>query len=88
MESVHYKRANELYHLAVDLQGLIIKLCQFLSTRKDVFPEPYIEVLSKLQDNVPPVDYPEIKKILEIYYSEPAKYFKYIDPVPLKIQEI
>jgi aarF domain-containing kinase len=53
----HRRSALLLYRLAVGLQGLMIKPCQFLSSRADLVPDEYIEVLSRLQDKVPPRPY-------------------------------
>ncbi|MDZ7727780.1 MAG: AarF/ABC1/UbiB kinase family protein, partial [Dehalococcoidia bacterium] len=39
---------------AVELKGLYIKVGQFISTRADIAPEPYVRILSQLQDRVPP----------------------------------
>lgn len=54
MEKTHRKRARQLYDLSISLGGVLIKLSQYLSTRRDCIPEPYIKILSPLQDNVPP----------------------------------
>lgn len=48
-----------------DLGPSFIKLGQLLSTRGDVLPPEYIEELSKLQDQVPPVPFNEIQPIIE-----------------------
>jgi len=42
-----------------------IKLGQLLSTRPDVLPPAYIDVLSSLQDQVPPADWTAAKEVLE-----------------------
>jgi aarF domain-containing kinase len=38
----------------IELEGLWVKMGQYLSTRADVLPEPYITVLKQLQDSLPP----------------------------------
>lgn len=51
-----------------DLEALgptFIKLGQLLSTRPDFLPMPYIEALSRLQDNVEPFQYEEVEKIIQ-----------------------
>ena len=46
-----------------------IKLGQILSTRPDLLPAQYITALEKLQENVPPFEFSEVKKIVEIELS-------------------
>ncbi len=38
---------------------------QWLSTRADILPQPYLEILSKLQDDVPPVEFSKVRPIIE-----------------------
>ncbi len=83
MLKTHYKLANELYELAINLGGVTIKLCQFLSTRRDIFPVPYVEVLSKLQDNVPSVPFDELKVTIDSEYRDREYPFSSIDEKPL-----
>ncbi|MCC7365271.1 MAG: ABC1 kinase family protein [Dehalococcoidia bacterium] len=52
--AVHHRSAERIYHLAARMQGLLIKTCQFISSRADVAPPEYVAVLSRLQDRVPP----------------------------------
>ena len=56
----HGVTGERLYRLAVRLQGLLIKACQFLSSRADVAPPELVAVLSRLQDAVPPRSYNEV----------------------------
>jgi ubiquinone biosynthesis protein len=55
IEKLHQANADRLYKLCVDLRGALIKVGQFASARLDLLPPAYIEVLSQLQDRVPPV---------------------------------
>ena len=50
----HQRSAQAVYDLATRLEGLPIKVCQFLGSRADILPDAYVEVLSQLQDKVPP----------------------------------
>src|SRR5208337_275128 len=57
--------AESIYDAAVDLRGLILKGCQFLGSRADVLPREYVEVLSRLQDRVPPKPLSVVKDVVE-----------------------
>jgi len=59
------KRANRLLSSLLTLGPTFIKLGQLLSTRPDVLPPAYIEVLTSLQDDVPPAPWEEAKPVLE-----------------------
>src|SRR3970282_1633205 len=47
-----------------ELGPTFVKMGQLLSTRPDLLPHDIIVELSKLQDNVPPVEFETIKKII------------------------
>jgi len=54
--------------LAADLERLgptFIKLGQLLSTRADLLPPPYLEGLSRLQDNLEPFGFDEVRTTIE-----------------------
>jgi predicted unusual protein kinase regulating ubiquinone biosynthesis (AarF/ABC1/UbiB family) len=59
------KHAEKTLATFISLGPSYIKLGQWLSTRTDVLPQPYLEVLAKLQDDVPPSDFSQIQPILE-----------------------
>jgi predicted unusual protein kinase regulating ubiquinone biosynthesis (AarF/ABC1/UbiB family) len=64
-EKHHWYAARRFYETAVRNQGLMIKTGQFLGTRPDVLPEAYVQILSKLQDEVPPEPWPRIRELIE-----------------------
>ncbi len=60
----------------VDLEGLLIKIGQFLSIRGDLLPKTFISQIEDLVDKVPPSKWNEIISILEKEWgSRIEKYF-------------
>lgn len=52
-EKAHERNAKRVLSLMIELEGLWVKLGQYLSTRADVLPEAYIYLLKQLQDSLP-----------------------------------
>ncbi|CAM3945746.1 ABC1 kinase family protein [Alkalicoccus chagannorensis] len=72
-ENLVQKQAREYREKALHLEGLMIKVGQFLSTRADIMPEVFLKELADLIDQVPPVD-PEVSKgILENEWGQPIE---------------
>ena len=65
------KHAVRAVNLFMELGPAYIKLGQLLSVRPDVLPQPYIEEFSKLQDEVPPAPFEEVKIIIEEQLGKP-----------------
>lgn len=59
------KRAEQFTKELESLGPTFIKLGQMLSTRPDFIPRPYIDALSRLQDNVKPFPFEEIENIVQ-----------------------
>ncbi|MBE9182366.1 AarF/ABC1/UbiB kinase family protein [Oculatella sp. LEGE 06141] len=73
-----------LRNILVDLGPVYVKLGQLLSTRPDLLPADYIETLSTLQDEVPPVPWADIEVVLrrELRQSLDAT-FANIEKIPV-----
>ncbi len=72
-----------------DLGPSFIKLGQIASTRQDVIPADVILELKKLQDDVPPVPFPEIKKTIETSLgTQLDRIYKSFDERPLATASI
>lgn len=74
----HFRQALE------ELGPAFVKLGQVLSTRPDLLPPDYIAELTKLQDEVPPVSWPEIEQVLTNELGRPLdEVFEEINTRPL-----
>jgi predicted unusual protein kinase regulating ubiquinone biosynthesis (AarF/ABC1/UbiB family) len=58
---------------AIELGVLMIKLGQFLSSRADLLPERALEVLSTLQDEVPPAPFEHVVSVIEAELGKPVE---------------
>ncbi len=59
------KNAEKMVKAFIELGPSYIKLGQWLSSRADILPQPYLEVLARLQDEVPVAPFEQVKKIIE-----------------------
>jgi predicted unusual protein kinase regulating ubiquinone biosynthesis (AarF/ABC1/UbiB family) len=57
---------------AIELGVLMIKLGQFLSSRADLLPQQALDVLSSLQDEVPPAPYSHVASVIESELHRPV----------------
>jgi predicted unusual protein kinase regulating ubiquinone biosynthesis (AarF/ABC1/UbiB family) len=71
-ELLHQRGANRVLETATSLGGVLIKACQFASTRPDLLPATYIRTLAPLQDSMPARPWPEIEKIITRELGQPA----------------
>ncbi len=86
----HWTTANETSHLSTaqrvrisfeELGPTFIKLGQLLAARPDLIPQDYINEFRKLQDQIPPVPFSEVEKILDEQYPQGyQKVFKEFSP--------
>lgn len=61
----HERNAKRVLIFMIEMEGLWVKLGQYLSTRADVLPEAYIHLLQQLQDSLPPRPQEEVCNTIE-----------------------
>ncbi len=74
------KNARKVLDTFISLGPVYIKLGQWLSSRADILPQPYLEELAKLQDSVPAAPFDQVKPIIEKDFGPIDKKFDKIDP--------
>jgi len=73
-----------LRNILVDLGPVYVKLGQLLSTRPDLLPASYIDALSTLQAEVPPVAWSEVETVIRQQLRQPLEQtFATINPEPV-----
>ena len=75
--------ARKVLNTFISLGPVYIKLGQWLSSRADILPQPYLEELSKLQDDVPAAPFDLVKPIIENDIGLINEKFDFIDPNPI-----
>ena len=74
------KNARKVLNTFISLGPVYIKLGQWLSSRADILPQPYLEELAKLQDRVPAAPFEQVKTIIEKDLGPIDEKFDEIDP--------
>ncbi len=83
-DRLHKKNALKFKNTTLVLKGLLIKVGQFMSARVDILPEAYTDILSLLQDQVPPADFDEIKaRLTKELGAPPEVVFQTFDIIPI-----
>ncbi|AUV81954.1 hypothetical protein C2R22_10100 [Salinigranum rubrum] len=82
-EADRRRRAEYLLEALLDLGPTFIKIGQILSTRPDVLPPAYIDVLSRLQDRVPPDPWEEVRPVVETDLGPVNETFDEFDTDPI-----
>lgn len=82
-EDAFRSNARRMLNVLVSLGPVYIKLGQWLSSRADILPHPYLVELAKLQDDVPAAPFEEVKPILEKELGPLGDTFEEIDKTPI-----
>ena len=84
-----YPSPQRIRRVFEELGPSFIKLGQLMSSRADILPPEYIDELKKLQDQVPPIPFDQIKKVIETELKGPmSDVFVSIEPEALAAASI
>lgn len=67
----HALAADWILACALRLRGVIIKMCQAVATRSDMFPPEFVDRLKQCHDAVPPKPWPVVKATVEAELGKP-----------------
>ncbi|MGE7090550.1 ABC1 kinase family protein [Lysinibacillus sp. NPDC048646] len=69
------KLGRQFRQILFELEGVLIKVGQFISIRKDLLPSSFIDQIQDLVDQVPPSSWEDIKSVLEKEWGAPIENF-------------
>src|SRR5918992_880274 len=78
-ENKYRKNAQKALKIFIQLGPSYIKLGQWLSSRSDILPQPYLEVFATLQDDVPVEPFEKVKKIIDEELGNLEENFDYFN---------
>ncbi|MPZ22522.1 MAG: hypothetical protein GEU28_03065 [Dehalococcoidia bacterium] len=80
----HLGSARRFLGMATSVRGLMIKAGQVMGARADLFPDEYVDVLSKLHDDLPPRPFREIRRVVDAELGRPLEQvFAEFEPKPV-----
>ncbi|HEX9063008.1 MAG TPA: AarF/UbiB family protein, partial [Clostridia bacterium] len=81
---IHGITPEKLKSILEELGPTFIKMGQIMSMRPDILPPEYCNELKGLRSNVRPMDFNEVKKIIQTEYSASIEeIFENVEPMPL-----
>lgn len=83
-EARYRRHAEKALATFIALGPSYIKLGQWLSSRADMLPQPYLEVFARLQDDVPPAPFEHVRPTIETELGASlGEAFEEFNPAPL-----
>ena len=65
------RTADRILALALSMRGVMIKMCQSVATRADMFPPEFIDKLKQCHDAVPSKPFPVVRETVESEFGKP-----------------
>ena len=88
-ESTKVLTPEKLKLLLQDLGPCFVRLGQIMASRQDILPKDFRDELKTLESSVDPMDYDELKQIMEQEYGLPIdEIFSEIDETPISLSSI
>ena len=67
----HERTADRILALALSMRGVMIKMCQAVATRADMFPPEFIDKLKQCHDAVPSKPFETVREVVESQFGKP-----------------
>lgn len=84
LRRTHDRVADEILATALSMRGVIIKMCQAIATRADVFPPEFVARLKECHDRVPAKPFPVVRAAVERELGKPLDaVFASFDETPI-----
>jgi len=84
MNAIHQRNADQIFNTAVSMRGMLVKMCQVVGTRSDIFPPQYVKTLSQCHDRLPQRDFVAIRRVVEEDFGRPfAEVFSEFSPTAI-----
>ena len=77
------KHAEAAMRSFISLGPSYVKLGQWLSSRSDILPQPYLDVFAKLQDDVPPAPFSQVEPTIEKELGKIDDIFEWFNKSPI-----
>lgn len=87
--ALHERNAQRFLDTSQKQGGAFLKIGQLLSSRPDLLPQPWVDALAILQDQVSPISFEEVRAVIENDFGQPLEQlFTKFDPEPLAAASI
>ena len=87
--TLHERNAQRFLDTSQKQGGAFLKIGQLLSSRPDLLPQPWVDALAVLQDQVSPISFEDVRTVIEGDFDQPLEQlFAEFDPAPLAAASI
>lgn len=87
--ALHERNAQRFLQTSQKQGGAFLKIGQLLSSRPDLLPQPWVDALTVLQDQVSPIAFDEVRTVIEEDFGQPLEQlFAEFNPEPLAAASI
>lgn len=89
LTALHERNAQRFLDTSQKQGGAFLKIGQLLSSRPDLLPQPWVDALAVLQDQVSPIPFEDVRAVIEADFGQPLEQlFAEFDEEPLAAASI